>query len=52
MSIKMGEMLVEARLLTPAQLTEALRNQVNFGGSLGTNIIDMGFLEEEDLARP
>jgi hypothetical protein len=50
MSIKMGEMLVEARLLTPAQLTEALRNQVNFGGSLGTNIIDMGFLEEEDLA--
>lgn len=46
----MGEMLVEARLLTPAQLTEALRNQVNLGGSLGTNIIDMGFLEEEDLA--
>jgi len=51
MSIKMGEMLVEAGLLTPAQLKDALRNQVNFGGSLGTNLIDMGYLEEEDLAQ-
>jgi hypothetical protein len=51
MSIKMGEMLVEAGLLTSAQLKDALRNQVNFGGSLGTNLVDMGYLEDEDLAQ-
>ena len=49
MSIKMGEMLVEAGLLTPVQLKDALRSQVNFGGSLGTNLIDMGYLEEGQL---
>jgi Type II secretion system (T2SS), protein E, N-terminal domain len=51
MSIKMGEMLVEAGLLTPAQLKDALRNQVNFGGSLGTNLVDLGYLEDEELAQ-
>jgi hypothetical protein len=51
MAVKLGEMLIEAGLLTPVQLVEALKNQVNYGGRLGTNLIDMGFLEEEDLDR-
>ena len=51
MAVKLGEMLIEAGLLTPVQLVEALKNQVNYGGRLGTNLIDMGFLDEEDLDR-
>ena len=51
MSIKLGEMLIEAGLLTRAQLDAALKNQVIFGGKLGTNLIELGYLAEEDLAR-
>jgi hypothetical protein len=51
MAVKLGEMLIEAGLLTPVQLVEALKNQVNYGGRLGTNLIDMGYLEEEELDR-
>jgi hypothetical protein len=50
MATKLGEILVEAGVMTPAQLGEALKNQVVFGGRLGTNLIEMGFLEENELA--
>jgi hypothetical protein len=50
MATKLGEILVEAGVLTPAQLGEALKNQVVFGGRLGTNLIEMGYLEENELA--
>jgi hypothetical protein len=43
-------MLVEARRLTPLQMEEALKNQAIFGGRLGTNLIEMGFLEEDEVA--
>src|SRR5512135_3056271 len=51
MSIKLGEMLVEAGLLTQEQLEATLKNQVIYGGRLGTNLIELGYLSEEDLAR-
>jgi hypothetical protein len=51
MAIKLGEMLIEAGRLTPAQLEETLKSQVIFGGRLGTNLIEMGYLDEEDLVR-
>lgn len=50
MATKLGEILVEAGVLTSAQLEDALKNQVVFGGRLGTNLIEMGFLGENDLA--
>jgi hypothetical protein len=50
MATKLGEILVEAGVMTPAQLGEALNSQVVFGGRLGTNLIEMGFLEENELA--
>jgi len=50
MATKLGEMLVEAGRLTVAQVGEALKSQVVFGGRLGTNLIEMGYLEEEELA--
>jgi hypothetical protein len=49
MAMKLGEMLIEAGRLTPAQLEEALKSQVIFGGRLGTNLIEMGYLEEDEL---
>ncbi len=51
MSIKIGELLVREKLLSKEQLEEALKCQVIFGGRLGTNLIEMGLLEEEDIAR-
>ena len=49
MTIRFGELLVEAGLLSAAQLTDALKNQAHFGGTLATNLVDMGFMEEDEL---
>ncbi len=51
MAIKLGEMLVKAGKITQEQLDEALKGQVIFGGRLGTNLIEMGYLEEDDISR-
>ena len=44
-------MLLEERLITTAQLEEALEAQVIHGGRLGTNLVELGFTQEKDLAR-
>lgn len=44
-------MLLEEQLVTKAQLEEALEAQVIYGGKLGTNLCELGFLQEKDLAR-
>lgn len=51
MTIKLGEMLIKAGSLAPDQLEEALKYQVIFGGRLGTNLIEMGYIDEENLAK-
>lgn len=51
MATKLGEMLVEAKVLTSAHIEEALKSQAVFGGRLGTNLIEMGYLGESELAR-
>lgn len=51
MAIKLGTMLVQTGLLTLNQLDEALKYQAIFGGKLGTNLIEMGLAEEEDIAQ-
>jgi hypothetical protein len=50
MKMKVGSMLVKERIITEAQLEEALRNQVIFGGKIGTNLIELGYLSAEQLA--
>ncbi len=50
MAIKLGEMLVKGGAITLDQLEEALKYQVIFGGKLGTNLIELGYLEEEGIA--
>jgi hypothetical protein len=46
----LGDLLVEAGLLTPTQLGEALRHQAQVGGRLGTNLVELGFVDERTLA--
>jgi len=51
MAITLLEMLLRAGLLAPGQCDEALQNRVFFGGRIGTNLIELDFIHEEDLAR-
>jgi hypothetical protein len=49
-TMKLGELLVSAGKLTPAQVEETLKGQAIFGGRFGTNLVEMGYLDEHDLA--
>jgi len=49
MSRRLGEILVEARKITEAQLHRALTAQLVFGGHLGTSLLELGYLDEETL---
>lgn len=48
---RLGSLLLEEKLLTQAQLEEGLEAQVVYGGRLGTNLVELGFVKEPDLAR-
>lgn len=50
MALKLGELLIKEKVITSRQLDEALKAQVVFGGRLGTNLVELGYLEEEALA--
>jgi hypothetical protein len=49
--VKLGEILVNRGLVTSEQIEDALFSQRQFGGRLGTNLIEMGAITEEDLSR-
>ncbi len=51
MKQELGQMLVQEKLITEGQLKEAVYNQVIFGGKLGTNLLELGYIDEEILAR-
>jgi hypothetical protein len=46
---KLGELLVDAGLLSIAQLQEALRYQRVTGGRMGSNLVSLGFIGEDVL---
>ncbi|MHB8709477.1 MAG: GspE/PulE/PilB domain-containing protein [Desulfuromonadales bacterium] len=50
MALKLGELLVNEKLITQGQLEEALQAQVIFGGKLGTILIEMGVVSEKIMA--
>ena len=49
MSVRLGELLTKASLITQDQLKEALRVQKETGGKLGETLIKLGFVSEEDI---
>lgn len=51
MSARLGEMLLTAGALTEVELEQVLSAQAIYGGRLGTNLVEMGLLEEDELAR-
>jgi hypothetical protein len=51
MAITLLDMLLEAGLITKDQFEEALLNRVVYGGKIGTSLIELGFVTEENLAR-
>jgi type IV pilus assembly protein PilB len=48
---KLGDMLKDAGLIDDFQLQSALSHQRNWGGKLGSILIELEFIHEEDLAR-
>jgi hypothetical protein len=51
MSTKLGQLLIKEGLLTSEQLEETLKSQVIFSGRLGTNLIELGYLDEQQIAQ-
>lgn len=49
MAIKLGELLLNEKLITPEQLDEALKSQVIFGIKLGSSLVELGFITDEQL---
>jgi hypothetical protein len=49
--MRLGELLIQEKLISPQALEEALESQVVHGGRLGTNLLELGMLSEKDLAR-
>lgn len=46
---RLGELLIERRLITREQLEEALRLQKDNGKPLGQNLVELGYISEEDV---
>jgi len=47
--MKLGEMLVSEGRITSEELEDTLKGQAIFGGRFGTNLIEMGILDELEL---
>lgn len=49
MAAKLGNMLISAGLISEEQLKDALIEQKRMGGRLGTNLVRLGFLSEDEI---
>lgn len=49
MNALLGELLISANKITEEQLLEVLESQITEGGRLGTNLIERGYISEEEL---
>ncbi|MBI2212020.1 MAG: type IV-A pilus assembly ATPase PilB [Acidobacteria bacterium] len=49
MSVRLGELLVKAGLISQDQLKEALKSQKESSSKLGETLIKLGFVAEEDI---
>jgi len=51
MPLKLGQLLIEEKLITPQQLEEALEFHVVYGLKLGSILVEMGYITAEQLAK-
>src|SRR6187551_3892637 len=49
MPVRIGELLLKEKRITPDQLQQALTHQKANGGKLGFNLVKMGFVKDEEL---
>src|SRR3954468_20590782 len=49
MPVRIGELLLKEKRITPAQLQEALNYQKTSGGKLGYNLVKLGFVPDEEI---
>ncbi|MCG6964782.1 MAG: type II secretion system protein GspE, partial [Acidobacteria bacterium] len=49
MALKLGELLLKAKLLTKEQLEKALADQQQLGGRLGEHLLRLGLVSEDDI---
>jgi type IV pilus assembly protein PilB len=49
MPVRIGELLLKEKRITPAQLQEALNYQKSSGGKLGFNLVKLGFVKDEEI---
>jgi type IV pilus assembly protein PilB len=49
MAVRIGELLLKEKRITPAQLQEALNHQKANGGKVGVNLVRLGFVTDEEI---
>ena len=49
MPVRIGELLLKEKRITPEQLQEVLNYQKTNGGKLGLNLVKLGFVKDEDI---
>src|SRR6185312_12026454 len=49
MPVRIGDLLLKEKRITPAQLQEALSYQKTAGGKLGANLVKLGFVKDEEI---
>jgi type IV pilus assembly protein PilB len=49
MAVRIGELLLKEKRITPAQLQEALNYQKTNGGKLGLNLVKLGLVTDEEI---
>src|SRR5712692_1786949 len=49
MPVRIGELLLKEKRITPDQLQQALTQQKANGGKLGYNLVKMGFVKDEQI---
>jgi type IV pilus assembly protein PilB len=49
MAVRIGELLLREKRISPAQLQEALNNQKANGGKLGVTLVKLGMVKDEEI---
>jgi type IV pilus assembly protein PilB len=49
MAVRIGELLLKEKRITPEQLQEALNYQRQQGGKLGFNLVKLGYVKDEEI---
>jgi type IV pilus assembly protein PilB len=49
MAVRIGELLLKEKRITPEQLQQALNSQRQNGGKLGNSLVTLGFVKDEEI---